>query len=160
VAVAAIGIIASTSFASQTEVTLAEGNRTPFAGYLLRFEGSRVIRQPQRIVEVANVSVWRGERSLGRVTPSLNFYPSASEPIGTPSIKYGAFRDLYSSVLGFGAGGREATLRFFLNPGVMWLWVGGGIMALGGLLAAWPSRRKRVSRARPRQRSRRLAEVW
>jgi cytochrome c-type biogenesis protein CcmF len=143
VAIAVIAVIASTSFARQAEVTLARGQQTSFAGYVLRYEGQRVVRQPQREVLVARVSVSRDARSLGRVTPSLNLYPGASEPIGTPSIRYGVLRDLYSSVLGFeGDGGERATFRFFLNPGVMWLWVGGGIMALGGLLAAWPGRRR------------------
>jgi cytochrome c-type biogenesis protein CcmF len=142
-AVAVIAVIASTSFARQAEVTLGRGQQTSFAGYVLRYEGQRLVRQPQREVLVAQVSVSRDARSLGRVTPSLNLYPGASEPIGTPSIRYGVFKDLYSSVLGFeGDGGERATFRFFLNPGVMWLWVGGGVMAMGGLLAAWPGRRR------------------
>jgi cytochrome c-type biogenesis protein CcmF len=143
VAVAAIAIIASTSFARQMEVTLARGQQTSFAGYVLRYESQRVLRQPQREVLVAEVQVSRQGRALGRVTPSLNLYPGASEPIGTPSIKYGILKDLYSSVLGFeGDAGDRATFRFLLNPGVMWLWVGGGVMALGALLAAWPARRR------------------
>jgi cytochrome c-type biogenesis protein CcmF len=71
----------------------------------------------------------------------MNFYPSApNDPIGTPSIHYGALKDLYSSVIGFDHD--RATFRLFLNPGVMWLWVGGFVVALGGLTAAWPSRRR------------------
>jgi cytochrome c-type biogenesis protein CcmF len=71
----------------------------------------------------------------------MNFYPAApNEPIGTPSIDYGVFRDLYSSVIGFDRD--RATFRLFLNPGVIWLWVGGFVVALGGLVAAWPSRRR------------------
>jgi cytochrome c-type biogenesis protein CcmF len=81
--------------------------------------------------------------------PSLNFYPASTDPIGTPSIQYGVLKDLYSSVLGFQAGGRRATFRFFLNPGVMWVWVGAGVMALGGILAAWPPRRRRRAAAEP-----------
>jgi cytochrome c-type biogenesis protein CcmF len=140
-AVAVVAITASSSFASQTEVTVARGQTVRFAGYSLRYEGQRLVRQPQRDVRIATVSVARDGRSLGRLTPSMNFYPAApNEPIGTPSIHYGALKDLYSSVIGFGAEG--ATFRFFLNPGVMWLWVGGFIVAVGGLVAAWPDRRK------------------
>lgn len=139
VAVAAVAITASSSFAQQTEVTLDRGEQTSFAGYSLTYEGRRALDQPHRRVIVADVAVSRDGQSAGSVGPSLNLYPAASDPIGTPSIRYGVFRDLYASVLAVDED--RATFRFFLNPGVMWLWVGGGIMALGGLLAAWPDRR-------------------
>ncbi len=140
-AVLAIAITTSSTFALQTEVTLARGEQVPFAGVVLRYDGARVVQQAQRRVFVAEVSVLRNGRPAGVLHPSLNVYPAQpTEPIGTPSIHYGPLRDLYSSVLGFR--GSRATLRFFLNPGVMWLWVGAGVMAIGGLLAAWPARRR------------------
>jgi cytochrome c-type biogenesis protein CcmF len=158
-AVAAVAITASSSFARQTEVTLARGQQTVFAGYVLRYEDQRVLDQPQRQVLVADVAVFRERRSVGGVTPSLNLYPGAGEPIGTPSIRWGTFRDLYASVLGFeGQDGERATFRFFLNPGVMWLWVGGAVMVLGGALAAWPERRRRAPAPLPAP-QRALAEV-
>jgi cytochrome c-type biogenesis protein CcmF len=158
-ALAAVAITASSSFAQQTEVTLARGQQTIFAGYVLRYDAQRVLDQPQRQVLVADVSVSRNGRSVGGVTPSLNLYPGAGEPIGTPSIRWGAFKDLYASVLGFeGEDGQRATFRFFLNPGVMWLWAGGVVMALGGLLAAWPERRRRLMTPSPVP-QRALAEV-
>jgi cytochrome c-type biogenesis protein CcmF len=156
VAIAIVGITASSAFAKQTEIRLERGQATTFAGYALRYVGQRTLKQPQRTVLVADVAVSKGERDLGRVTPSLNVYPASTDPIGTPSIKYGVFRDLYASVLGFDPEG--ATFRFFLNPGVMWIWVGGGIMALGGLLAAWPSRR-RATPLLPRVEPRTMAGV-
>ena len=76
------------------------------------------------------------------MNPSLSLYPSASEPIGTPSIRTSPLRDLYASVVGVEQEGERATFRFFLNPGVTWLWVGGAVMVLGGLLAVWPTRRQ------------------
>jgi cytochrome c-type biogenesis protein CcmF len=147
VAVAVMGITASSAFARQTEIRLERGQVVTFAGYEVRYVGQRTVKQPQRTVFVADVEVSKDGRDLGRVTPSLNIYPSSVDPIGTPSIKYGVFRDLYSTVLGFDASG--ATFRFFLNPGVLWLWVGAGVMALGGLLAAWPSRRRPVPLTAP-----------
>ena len=140
-AVLAIAITTSSTFALQTEVTLARGQRVPFAGVVLRYDGARVVPQAQRRVVVAEIAVLRHDRLVGMLHPSLNVYPAQpTEPIGTPSIRYGALKDLYSSVLGFQ--GSKATLRFFLNPGVLWLWVGAAVMAIGGLLAAWPPRRR------------------
>ncbi len=96
----------------------------------------------ERRQELPHGELVRG-RPLGNLTPSLNEYPASTDPIGSPSIHYGVLRDLYSSLVGFDASGGEATFRFFLNPGVFWLWAGGAIVVLGGLLAAWPSRRVR-----------------
>ena len=90
-----------------------------------------------------DVTVTRAGGRPARLHPSLNFYPASTDPIGTPSIQYGLLKDLYASVLGFQAGTRRATFRFFLNPGVMGVWVGAGVMAFGGTLAGWPGRRRR-----------------
>jgi cytochrome c-type biogenesis protein CcmF len=35
---------------------------------------------------------------------------------------------------------KEVTLNVFTNPAVLWIWMGGLIMALGGLLFALPRR--------------------
>jgi cytochrome c-type biogenesis protein CcmF len=142
-ALAAVAITASSTMARQTEVTLQRGATASFAGYQLQYQGLRTHNQPQRVVLVTDVRVTKAGSDLGLMTPSLNLYPAASEPIGTPSIRYGAVRDLYSSVIGVDNNGASATFRFFLNPGVTWLWVGGTVMAIGGLIALWPGRRKR-----------------
>jgi cytochrome c-type biogenesis protein CcmF len=147
-ALAAVGVTASSTMARQVEVTLSRGAAMTFAGYELRYQGMRTLRQPQRVVLATDVAVTRDGRDLGRMVPSLNLYPAATEPIGTPSIRYGSLRDLYASVIGVDSGGEQATFRFFLNPGVTWLWVGGAVMAAGGLLAAWPARRRATARPR------------
>jgi cytochrome c-type biogenesis protein CcmF len=144
IALAAVAITASGGFARQLEVTVERGTTIPFAGYRLTYVGERVLHQPQRDVLVADLAVRKDGHALGRLTPSLNLYPSSTEPIGTPSIDYGAVRDLYSTVIGFEDGGARATFRLFLNPGVLWLWVGGFVVAIGGLIAAWPPPRRRV----------------
>ena len=140
-ALAALAITASSTLARQTDLTLSRGASAGFAGYTLRYEGMRTLRQPQRTVLVTDVGVAKDGRDLGRMSPSLNLYPSASEPIGTPSIRTSPLRDLYASVVGVEQEGERATFRFFLNPGVTWLWVGGAVMVIGGLLAVWPTRR-------------------
>jgi cytochrome c-type biogenesis protein CcmF len=140
-AIAACAIAAS-AFANQTEVSLQRGQQVAFAGYTFRYDGLQPHPEPQRMVLQAPVSVGAGGRSQGQMVPALNLYPSASEPIPTPAIRYGPLADLYVSVLGFDQDGQSATFRVRLNPGVSWLWVAGAIMALGGLLAGWPRQRR------------------
>jgi cytochrome c-type biogenesis protein CcmF len=72
----------------------------------------------------------------------MNLYPAATEPIGSPSIHRGVVWDLYASVISLQNDGGSATFRFYRNPGVNWLWLGGLVMALGGAAAAWPGRRR------------------
>ncbi|MGH9113314.1 MAG: hypothetical protein ACRDZN_13630, partial [Acidimicrobiales bacterium] len=38
--------------------------------------------------------------------------------------------------------GDQALIRVVVQPLVMWLWIGGGVMAAGTVLAAFPGRRR------------------
>jgi cytochrome c-type biogenesis protein CcmF len=147
-ALVAAGIIASSSLAEQAQVTLRTGQSTVFAGQVLRYQGLRADRQPQRIMLTAAVSVTNpGGGIAGTLDPRMNLYPASTAPIGSPSIHRGIFWDLYASVISLQDNGGSATFRFYHNPGVNWLWFGGLMMALGGAAAAWPSRRRRNSGA-------------
>src|SRR5207247_3568229 len=74
----------------------------------------------------------------GRVfEPALNQFPFATQAIGTPSVRTGFFDDVYLTLVqGAQARGGPVTLAVIVQPLVMWLWVGGGIMAIGTLMAA------------------------
>jgi cytochrome c-type biogenesis protein CcmF len=163
-AVLAAGVTTSSSLAHQAEVTLRAGQTTSFQGYRLRYDGMRTRAEAQRVVLTTSVSVTAPGGAADRpLTPRLNLYPAASEPIGSPSIHRGAVWDLYASVVALQDNGASATFRFYRNPGVSWLWLGGAVMALGGLAAAWPGDRRRRTTVRPEPEdavvSRPLAEV-
>ena len=142
-ALLAIGITASSNLAEQTQVTLRTGQSTVFADRTLRYAGLETDQQAQRTVLTARVDV----SGSGQLTPRMNLYPAATEPIGSPSIHRGVLRDLYASVISLQDDGNSATFRFYRNPGINWLWIGGAVMALGGAAAAWPARRRRAEEA-------------
>src|SRR4051812_1597836 len=137
-AVLAVGIIASSGFAQQREITLSQGPSTSFAGYELRYDGLTTDRQPQRTVLTTRLVLTdaSGNRT-GVLDPRLNLYPAASEPIGSPSIDRGVVWDLYASVIGLQQNGRSATFRLYHNPGMNGLWLGALLMVLGGMIAGW-----------------------
>src|SRR5262249_5459823 len=145
-ALVAAGIIASSSLGQQTQVTLKTGQSTVFAGQVLRYQGLRTDRQPQRIVLTATVSVTNpGGGTAGTLGPRMNLYPAATEPIGSPSIRRGVVWDLYASVISLQRGGGPAPFRFYHDPGGNLVWGGWRVLAAGGAAAAWPGRRRRDS---------------
>ncbi len=146
VAIAAAAIAAS-AFATQTEVTLNRGQQVEFVVYVVRYDG--LVAQPelQRMVLVAPVTVSKDGRPDGVMRPALALYPAASDPIGTPAIRFGPLSDLYISVLAFDSRGSTASFRLLVNPGVTWLWVGAAVMVLGGLGVLFPVRSSRPAEA-------------
>jgi len=67
--------------------------------------------------------------SFGRPT----FQPSTE-----PSIMSMLREDLYGVLGGVVDGTEQAVFRFTINPLVWWVWYGGMIVALGGLVVMWP----------------------
>jgi cytochrome c-type biogenesis protein CcmF len=56
--------------------------------------------------------------------------------------------DVYLSMMSIDAAGRLG-LRAFLEPLVVWLWIGTAIIVLGAALAMWPRRSLAAGAARP-----------
>ena len=82
----------------------------------------------------------------GRVfAPALTQFPFATQAIGTPSVHTGLREDIYLTLSAAAEKpGDPAVIGVAVQPLVMWLWIGGGLMAFGTLLAAWPGRRRRL----------------
>ena len=40
-------------------------------------------------------------------------------------------------------GGTVAVIRVFVKPMILWLWIGGAVMAFGTVLSAFPGNRRR-----------------
>ena len=63
--------------------------------------------------------------------------------IGTPSVRTGFDKDVYLTIDGTNppsVGDSTVVLRVFVKPMILWLWIGGALMALGTVMSAIPSR--------------------
>jgi cytochrome c-type biogenesis protein CcmF len=81
---------------------------------------------------------------MGEEHPRLNFYRSSQQPIASPAVASSLTKDLYLTLMAFDQEENHATVRVIVNPAVAWLWIGGGVMGLGALIAVWPRRRTAV----------------
>ena len=71
--------------------------------------------------------------------PSKRTYLVQTRPMTEAGIDAGFTRDIYVS-LGEALGDGSWSLRLYYKPLVRWIWLGGILIALGGLLAAFDRR--------------------
>ena len=146
---AAIGMAGSAAFRYERQATLAPGETVSLAGYTVRFDRLSAREEPHRIVVAAAVTAFEDDREIASLEPRLNFYAGQS-PITTPAVRSRPTRDLYINLIAYDRAGASATFDVIVEPLVMWIWVGGLIVGLGGGIAAWPRRRRRVQAGEPR----------
>tara|TARA_B100001175_G_scaffold271525_1_gene244277 strand:- start:27 stop:1973 length:1947 start_codon:yes stop_codon:yes gene_type:complete len=139
VAIIAVALAVSSAFVRQTEFRFsAVGDSAVFAGHQLVFQGNAVVEKEEKIETQVKVAI------DGKIfTPSINIFPFSGQPIGTPSTRSTWKDDVQLSVLKIPENEDDSTVvRITVQPLVWWIWVGGGVMALGAMMSAVPSRRR------------------
>jgi cytochrome c-type biogenesis protein CcmF len=140
VVIIAVAVAASGSFVRQAEFTLEPGASAEFAGHTLTYEGQNLKTESNKVVNQALIRI----DGTGPWGPSLNQFANGSQTIGTPSVRSTFTDDVALSLVDVPDGDSTAiTVRVTVQPLVIWLWIGGAIMALGTLLAVFPGRRRR-----------------
>ena len=138
----AIALVASTSYTHSATLELELGRAVEWEEHT--FELVEVVEQTSERTSVSEVRVRVDGDDV--YAPAVTTFLLQGGTIGTPSVKTGLTEDVYLTVDGTArpiAGSSSATLRVFVKPLVMWLWIGGAVMAVGTLLAAFPGRRRR-----------------
>lgn len=135
----AVAFAASSSYVRQAEFTLTQGQSAQFAGHELVYVGQNTKQESAKIVDQVLITI----DGTGPWAPSLNKFANGNQTIGTPSVRTTFTDDVVLSVIDIKGGENgSVTIRVTVQPLIMWLWIGGGVMALGTLLAVFPGRRR------------------
>jgi cytochrome c-type biogenesis protein CcmF len=82
-----------------------------------------------------------GQRYI--LNPERRFYDKADQPGQSASevaIRLGLGTDVYLNLAGWDADGKSCTFQIILNPLINFIWIGGILMTLGGLICLLPQR--------------------
>jgi cytochrome c-type biogenesis protein CcmF len=139
VVVIAVALATTGGYTTHREVQLSPGQSARVRGYTVTYLGRSVERSPQKTTIKARVNV----SGIGELAPAISTYPNASEGIGTPSIHTTPWHDVYLTLVSSPTSGR-VTIGVQVGTMVMFLWIGGLIMALGCALALVPARKRDV----------------
>jgi len=142
---------AGMAFKVTQEVTLAPGQTTTVRGafghtYEFKSLGVSQYNAANRIVTAATLEVTRDGKAMGIIKSEKrqhvdSFGNKTFEPSTEVGIHSGLREDVYVVYAGSIAGTEQANFAISINPLVWWVWAGGVILVLGGLLAMWPGGR-------------------
>jgi cytochrome c-type biogenesis protein CcmF len=71
--------------------------------------------------------------------PQRNIYDKTPDmPTSEVGLYMNLLEDVYVVLNGWESGGSLATFTIYVNPLTVWMWIGGIVLVLGTLIAAWP----------------------
>jgi cytochrome c-type biogenesis protein CcmF len=143
---------AGLAFKKEFDVTLKAGEARelidPF-GHKWRFVSLGISRYAllNRQVTALALDLTRDGKSAGVLTTEKRQHvDSRGAPTFEPSTEVGIKESWRQDVYVVLAGVREdgsAEIRVSFNPLVRWVWLGGALMAIGGLIVMWPQTQRR-----------------
>ena len=139
---------AGMAFKTETEATLRPGEsasiKSPYGWtYTFTHLGISQFDQLNRQVTAATLEVRRNGKRIGLLTTEKRQHVDAlGRPTFQPSTEVGIrsdpLEDLYVVLGGVVNGSEQAVFRLTINPLVWWVWYGGLILVIGGLIVMWP----------------------
>jgi len=144
----AIGVTGSMAYKSERLIALNPGESTAIAGYELRYQNFGVETlnpEPEtyqsRVRFFTTLDVYAGDSKVATLVPEKNYHYALENPWVTEvAIRTNLKEDLYVVLASLEEDGL-AAFEIVINPLVTWIWIGGGVLLAGTVIAAWPKGR-------------------
>ncbi len=142
---------AGMAFRKEFDVSLTSGQAfeatDPF-GRRWRFvsQGVSTSQSLNREITAVALEVWRDGANVGLIkSEKRQYFDTRGRPTFEPSTEVGIRTDARLDTYIVLAGVRDdaAELRITFNPLVVWVWLGGALMAIGGIVVMWPQAERR-----------------
>ena len=141
-----MGIAGSMSYSQEKELTMAVKQQMQLGNYRVEFEGLQGSQQPTHFRVEGAFRVFHNGNDEGVLSPALKFFPTQQSPIGRAVHQSSLSEDIYLILSGFSEVDRNhATLKVLVRPLVVWMWIGGFVIALGTLVCILPMKKSALT---------------
>jgi cytochrome c-type biogenesis protein CcmF len=142
IAVIALGITFNKSYSEEKQVKIQPGETVELAGYTYHFDKIAEEQGPNYKSATATFSVTKSSHAPQILIAQQRIYTSHDQALSKPGILANPWRDLYLA-LGSPLPGEAWSVRIYYKPLVRWIWFGGFMLLVGGLLSLLYSIKKR-----------------
>ena len=145
-AICVLGVGLSSVYDETRELRMEPGDSAQVADYQFQFVGIQRLTGPNYLAHRGEVAVSNNQRPVARLFPEKRNYNSGGQVMTEAAIDPSLARDIYVS-LGEPLEGNAWAVSLQVKPFVRCIWLGGLMIALGGLIAGLD---RRYRRTRPR----------
>ena len=103
-----------------------------------------MVREPNRLIQGARLSVLRGDRFITTLEPRANFYGADTAGVVSPAVLSRPRGDLYVTLRDINS--ERVDLGLNTSPLIWMLWLGGLTTAAGGFWSVAIRRAERIRR--------------
>lgn len=121
---------AGSAFKQTWTGSLRPGEEFRIGAYTVNYVEPVRSRTDEKMVIMAVLRIDRGGEQVARMTPQRNFHIAQQQPQSEVGIRSTPVEDLYVVLTQMDEVG-VATIRAWVNPLVMWIWIGGAVMIAG-----------------------------
>jgi cytochrome c-type biogenesis protein CcmF len=139
IAVFLVGALLVEALNTQRELAMVPGQTLEVGRYAFQYQGADELSGPNYLSTRGHVQVLRGGEPLALLHPEKRAYDSGGQVMSEVGIYRHVFGDVYVA-LGESLGGQSRAVRIHIKPFVRWIWLGAGLMALGGFVTATDKR--------------------
>ncbi|MGH1538810.1 MAG: heme lyase CcmF/NrfE family subunit [Arenicella sp.] len=148
VAVFILGVTHVNTYSLDKDLTMIPGDTYEMAEYQFKFAGIEQKREQNYLANEGRFIVSSQQQEITTLYPQKRYYRSGGNPLTEAAINTSLTRDLYVS-LGeqINPQTQQWSVRFYYRSYVVCIWLGGFIMALGGLIAIFDRRYRKSGEA-------------
>jgi cytochrome c-type biogenesis protein CcmF len=143
IVMAFVGVAASSVFRVEVQQTVKQGEEFQAGRYTLRFDRIENREDGHMAASAAVVSVFVDGTQIDTLMPEKRFYKKPKQPTTEVANRSTLREDLYLVLGSYDPQSKLATILAYVNPLVVWIWLGGVVIAFGTLIAVWPTAAER-----------------
>ncbi len=147
IAVFVLGVTHVNTYSIEKDISMSVGDTFELRDYTVEFKGTENKTIENYLANEGTFIVSRGEKIVTQLRPQKRVYTNSQDPLTEAAINTNLSRDLYIS-LGEATDETERTwsVRLYYKSFVVWIWLGGFIMALGGGIALFDRRYRKATK--------------
>jgi cytochrome c-type biogenesis protein CcmF len=142
-----MGIAASSAFRIEAQRTMKPGETTEVGRYTIRYDKIETAENGHMSSLAAVLDVSSAGKPITVLRPEKRFYKKPQQPTTEVANRSTLREDLYVVLGSYDEKTQLITILAYVNPLVVWIWIGGLVLAIGTAITAWPSALERRATA-------------